>query len=340
MKAVAPAPVAAFLGELRDGRRASPHTVLAYRRDLATLVALLRDAAVAPDLSRVTAADARRLAARLHGQGLEPPSIARALSAWRAFYDWWMQHDPAAAPAVNPILGLRPPRRADRLPTVLSADQAVQLAGAPTDGSPLALRDRAMVELLYSSGLRLAELVGLDCRYHAAERAAAGAGTGTQGGAVGTPRAPGTARPASLGTIDLEARTVTVTGKGRRTRTVPIGAAACAALRAWLAARATLRLKDPRALFVSSRGTRISHGSVAARVAKLGLAQGIGVHVHPHMLRHAMASHLLQSSGDLRAVQEMLGHASVATTQIYTRLDWQHLAKTYDAAHPRARRRS
>jgi integrase/recombinase XerC len=340
MKAVAPAPVEAFLGELRHGRRASPHTVLAYRRDLATLVALLHDAGAAPDLARVATADARRLAARLHGKGLEPASIARALSAWRAFYDWWIERDPSVAPSVNPILGLRGPRRADRLPAVLSVDQAVQLAGAPANGSPLALRDRAMVELLYSSGLRLAELVGLDCRHYAAERAVAGPRAGAPDSAIDAPRATGTGRPASLGTIDLEARTVTVTGKGRRTRSVPIGAAACEALRAWLAARATLRLKDPRALFVSLRGTRISHGSVAARVARMGIVQGIGVHVHPHMLRHAMASHLLQSSGDLRAVQEMLGHASVSTTQIYTRLDWQHLAKAYDAAHPRARRRS
>jgi integrase/recombinase XerC len=175
-----------------------------------------------------------------------------------------------------------------------------------------------MVELLYSSGLRLSELVGLDWRYFTAESGGGG----------------------STSWLDLDAHRVTVLGKGGKVRVVPVGGPAVQALRAWLAARATLTKGEPRALFVSRQGGRLSDRSVQARLASLAAGLGLGVHVHPHVLRHSMASHVLQSSGDLRAVQELLGHASIATTQIYTRLDWQHLAKTYDAAHPRARRKS
>ena len=212
---------------------------------------------------------------------------------------------------------MRGPRRAKRLPKALSADQAVRFAAGAGDDGLLALRDNAIVELMYSSGLRLAELTSLDGRYFDPDRT----------------------RPASASWIDVAAAEATVRGKGSRTRTVPIGAPAIEALKRWLDARSRLPDVDPRALFVSARGARMAGRSIQARLAQLARRLGLGVHVHPHMLRHSFASHLLQSSGDLRAVQELLGHANIATTQIYTQLDWQHLAKAYDAAHPRARRK-
>jgi integrase/recombinase XerC len=305
-----PAPAEDFLRHLQGERRCSPRTVEAYRADLGRLVALDSTA----DLLQLAQADIRRAAARLHGAGLSPATLARTLSAWRSFYRWLGERQRVAA---NPVVGVRPPRRAKRLPKALAVDAAVRLAEqAPTEGA-LALRDRAMVELLYSSGLRLAELVSLDWRHHAREAG----------------------RPASASWLDLAAREVVVTGKGAKTRSVPVGAAAVRALQDWLAARAELAKVDEPALFVSARGTRISPRNVEARVARLARLLGLGVHVHPHALRHSMASHVLQSSGDLRAVQELLGHASIATTQIYTKLDWQHLAKVYDATHPRAKRR-
>jgi integrase/recombinase XerC len=219
----------------------------------------------------------------------------------------------------NPVSGIRAPRRPARLPKALAPDQALALAAHKTKGTPLGLRDRAIVELLYSSGLRLAELVALDWRFFSATAA----------------------RPRSRGWIDLTAAEATVTGKGNKQRSVPIGAPAVGALRAWLAAREhLLEDREERALFVSARGQRISARSVQLRVSALAARLGLPQHVHPHMLRHSMASHVLQSSGDLRAVQELLGHASIAATQIYTKLDWQHLAKVYDAAHPRARRKA
>ena len=237
------------------------------------------------------------------------------LSAWRSFYRWLGQRQEVT---VNPVVGVRAPRRARRLPKALPVDQAVRLVSqAPEDGA-LALRDKAMVELLYSSGLRLAELVSLDWRAFGAE-----------GG-----------QAASVSWIDLPQREVVVTGKGGKQRQVPLGAAAAQALQAWLAVRSTLARLEPRALFVSARGTRLAPRSVQQRLEQLARRLGLGVHVHPHVLRHSMASHVLQSSGDLRAVQELLGHANISTTQIYTQLDWQHLAKVYDAAHPRARRKA
>jgi integrase/recombinase XerC len=305
----------AFLRELTALRRLSDHTRAAYARDLAQLDAFVTADGVA--LATLPPALVRRYAARLHARGLAPTSIARTLSAWRSFFRWLGARGDAAA---NPVSGVRAPRRPARLPKALPADQAVALAAHETDGSPAALRDRAIVELLYSSGLRLAELVSLDWRFFSA--------TATQ--------------PRSSGWIDLAAAEVTVTGKGRKQRSVPIGSAAVAALRGWLAARCALlpagRADTERALFLSVRGQRISARSVQQRVAAAAVRAGLRQHVHPHMLRHSMASHVLQSSGDLRAVQELLGHASIAATQIYTRLDWQHLAKVYDAAHPRARR--
>jgi integrase/recombinase XerC len=312
MKAAAepalPPLAARFLQEIATQRRLSALTVAAYRRDLARLAEL----AGATPLEQLVGADLRRFVARLHGAGAGGASLARALSAWRSFYRWLAQQRLIDA---NPAVGIRAPKRPRRLPKALAPDQAVRLAAHDTDGSPLSLRDRAIVELLYSSGLRLAELVSLDWRQFAA-------------------RGP---QPASTGWIDLDAAEVTVMGKGGKTRTVPIGAEAAQALRRWLAARAKLAGADDRALFVSARGARIAPRSVQRRIALLARRLGLGVHVHPHVLRHSMASHVLQSSGDLRAVQELLGHANIATTQIYTKLDWQHLAKTYDAAHPRAR---
>jgi integrase/recombinase XerC len=306
-----PAPIGQFLDELAKQRRLSPRTVAAYRNDLAELASLAGDKA----LPALLAADIRYALARLHAAGLAPASLSRKLSAWRAFFDWLGRRADLTG---NPALGIRAPRRAKRLPRALAPDQAVRLAGHAPAEAPLSLRDKAMVELLYSSGLRLSELVGLDWRYFATD-------------------ADG---PGSASWLDLDARRVTVVGKGGKVRQVPIGRPAIDALRQWLRARVALPGARARALFVSARGGRIGARSVQLRLARLAAALGLGVRVHPHVLRHSMASHVLQSSGDLRAVQELLGHASIATTQIYTRLDWQHLAKTYDAAHPRARRKS
>jgi integrase/recombinase XerC len=307
---MARSPVDDYLSELSSQRRASPHTLQAYRADLDKLVA----AAGGQSLSALTAHDIRRYIAKLHARGLSPASIARTLSAWRSLYRWLGDR---GLTLVNPVVGVRGPKRSKRLPKALSADQAVMLASQPADQSLLAMRDHAMVELLYSSGLRLAELVSLDIRYFDA--------------AAST--------PASKSWIDLTAAEATVVGKGGKTRTVPIGAPACAALSAWLDMRGSLPKCDERALFVAAHGARLSARSVQSRIGQVARKLGLGVHVHPHVLRHSFASHLLQSSGDLRAVQELLGHSNIATTQIYTRLDWQHLAKAYDAAHPRARRR-
>jgi integrase/recombinase XerC len=305
------APVGQFLDELARQRRLSAHTVAAYSSDLAELARLAGDT----PLPQLHAADVRRALARLHGRGAAPASLARKLSAWRRFFDWLGARGEIAG---NPAIGIRAPRRAKRLPKALAPDQAVQLAAHAPQATPLALRDKAMVELLYSSGLRLSELIDLDWRYFAADEKG----------------------PGSTSWLDLAAKRVTVLGKGGKVRQVPVGGPAIEALRQWLQARAAFAGAEPRAMFVSAQGRRIGARSVQARLARLAARLGLGVHVHPHVLRHSMASHVLQSSGDLRAVQELLGHASIATTQIYTRLDWQHLAKTYDAAHPRARRKS
>lgn len=303
--------VAAFIDELARQRRLSAHTVTAYRSDLAELARLTGNAG----LAQLHAADVRRALARLHGGGAAPASLARKLSAWRRFFDWLGARGEIAG---NPATGVRAPRRGKRLPKALAPDQAVRLAGHDPAQTVIALRDKAMVELLYSSGLRLAELVGLDRHYFPADDMAAG----------------------STSWLDLDARRVTVLGKGGKVRMVPVGAPAIAALHEWLRARGRQAGAEARPLFISARGTRLSARSVQLRLARLAQVLGLGMHVHPHVLRHSMASHILQSSGDLRAVQELLGHASIATTQIYTRLDWQHLAKAYDAAHPRARRKS
>ncbi|TFW29761.1 tyrosine recombinase XerC [Massilia horti] len=292
-----------YLAELQTQRRLSPHTLAAYRRDLAELAQL----AGHNDWATLTHADIRRFAARLHACGQEPRSIARKLSGWRGFYHWLGQH--SALPA-NPVDGVRAPRRAKGLPKALSVDDAVQLmeGNRRAHAEPFELCNRAMFELLYSSGLRVSELAGLDL--------AAGKD--------------------ALGWLDAEAQEVVVTGKGNKMRRVPVGAPARAALAAWLAVRPPAR-DGSNALFLSKRGTRISPRVVQSRLKQHAINSGMPVHVHPHVLRHSFASHLLQSSGDLRAVQELLGHASITSTQIYTSLDFQHLAAVYDKAHPRAK---
>jgi integrase/recombinase XerC len=298
-----------YLAELQTQRQLSAHTIAAYRRDLAELARL----AGHTDWPAITHFDIRRFAAKLHADGQSPTSIARKLSGWRGFFEWLSHH---ASLAANPVEGVRAPRRAKRLPKALAVDDAVKLMESGTNAhpEPAELCDRAMFELLYSSGLRVAELAGLDVHH-----------VGAQDG-----------RPASLGWLELDAGEVVVTGKGSKMRRVPVGAPACAALQAWLAVRPPAR-DASCALFLSTRGTRISPRVVQARLKAHAIKAGMPVHVHPHVLRHSFASHVLQSSGDLRAVQELLGHASITSTQIYTALDFQHLAAVYDRAHPRAK---
>ena len=304
--------VAAWLTRLRTQRRYSPATLASYRFDLDELQALLDGRA----WNTLTEADVRRwIAARARG-GLSPRSIARTLSCWRGFFDFLAE---TAQVLLNPVRGVRAPKAPRRLPKALSPDMARQLVDAPADGRAESLRDKALIELFYSSGLRLSELIGLDAVYRQRD--------GYR----------------SRSWIDLPQAQATVFGKGGKTRELPIGRPACEALRAWLAAReqwlAALPGADRDALFLSRRGTRLSARSVQVIVKRMALEQGIPANVHPHVLRHSFASHLLQSSGDLRAVQELLGHANISTTQVYTSLDFQRLAAVYDAAHPRAHRR-
>ena len=294
-----PEAVARYLQHLAAERRLSPHTVDAYRRDLESLLQLT----TGRTLDTLGSPDIRGAVVRLRGQGLGPTSVARHLSSWRGFYTYACRRLGFTA---NPCVGLRPPKAPKRLPEPLSADACAQLLDTrEADGdAALLTRDHAMFELLYSSGLRLAELAGLD-----------------------------------LADVDLASGEAQVTGKGRKTRIVPVGRHARAALAAWLPLRAALK-PDSTALFVSRRGTRLGPRSIQLRLQRWARQAGLAQHVHPHLLRHAFATHVLQSSGDLRAVQDMLGHASISTTQVYTHLDWQHLAKIYDQAHPRARRKS
>jgi integrase/recombinase XerC len=290
--------VAAFLDHLSHQRRLSPATREGYARDLDRLLAA--NPGVAFD--RFAAHAIRRTVAQLHAQGLQGRTLARMLSAWRSFFRWLARHHGLA---VNPCVGIRAPKVPKALPKALSPDAAQRLLDAPAE-TPLEIRDKAMFELFYSSGLRLAELISLD---------------------------------KSQSALIRRDREVTVTGKGSRTRTVPVGARAVQALDIWLRERSAIAAADECALFVGSRGRRISPAVVQAALKRWALRAGLAEKVHPHVLRHSFASHVLQSSGDLRAVQEMLGHASISTTQVYTHLDFQHLAKVYDAAHPRARKR-
>lgn len=285
-----------YLAELATQRRASPHTLSAYRRDLARLCALVPGAVP----SGLTSVQLRKGLMQLHAADLAPRSIARILSGWRSYYAWLARRGEIPR---NPADGLKAPKRARALPKALGVDQAAQMLDAVPEDD-LEVRDAAMFELLYSSGLRLAELVSLDLN----------AG------------------------LDLNEGEVTVTGKRGKTRVVPVGDLALRALVAWLNRRGNYAPAEQTALFVGRGGTRLTPRQVQLRLARWATKQGLGMHVHPHMLRHSFASHVLQSSGDLRAVQEMLGHASIAATQIYTHLDFQHLAKVYDAAHPRAKK--
>ncbi|SDV50305.1 tyrosine recombinase XerC [Chitinasiproducens palmae] len=300
----------AYLATLENERQYSPHTLRAYHHALAELVRV----AESRPLESLTHVDIRNAVARAHGGGLGARSIAHRLSVWRGFFRWLALNSPTLA--ANPVDGVRAPKRRKALPKALSTDDARTLMEAGADDvSPEALRDRAMLELFYSSGLRLAELIGLDTHY----------------------RENGAYR--SAGWLDLDSAEVVVTGKGGKRRAVPVGSKALSALRAWLAVRDTMLRDDPNPLFVSTRGARLAPASVRQRVKRLAQAAGIPANVHPHVLRHSFASHVLQSSGDLRAVQDMLGHASIAATQVYTSLDFQYLSKIYDNAHPRARKR-
>ena len=283
-----------FVDYLATERRLAVTSVAAYEYDVLRLLRLAGDA----PLAGLTSQEIRRYAGRLHGQGLNGRSIARLLSAWRAFFRWLVRERLSAA---NPAIGVKPPKSGKRLPKVLSPDEASQLLGGMPE-TPAEVRDLAILELLYSSGLRRAELVSLD-----------------------------------LGDVRAADALVRVTGKGSRTREVPVGRQALLALDAWLQVRPLMARPGCEALVVGVRGDRISDRVLSTRVEQWARQRGLGQHLHPHMLRHSFASHVLQSSGDLRAVQEMLGHASIATTQIYTHLDFQYLAKAYDAAHPRAR---
>lgn len=288
------ASIAAFLAHL-TARHYSPATVATYAFDLRHLLERVGERAPESLISH----DIRRALAGLHGQGLKAKTLARTLSAWRSFFHYLARQGSVEA---NPCLGLRPPKGERKLPNALSVDEMARLLEAPGDDA-WALRDLAMFELMYSSGLRRAELIGLN-----------------------------------LGDVDRQAAEVKVTGKGSKTRIVPVGSRALAALERWLAVRDTVA-RDPDALFVGARGGRISPGVLTQALKQLAQRQDVTAHVHPHALRHAFASHVLQSSGDLRAVQEMLGHASLSTTQVYTHLDFQRLAQVYDQAHPRAKKK-
>ena len=308
----APAPdadVTAFLEHLRVQRRLAARSLALYADALARLQS--RAAAQGLALRQVEQHHVRRWLAQLHGQGLAPRTLAIVLAAWRGLYRWLGRQGLMKA---NPAEGVRPPKAPRPLPKALPVDEAVALADAQgVEADPaLEARDRCLVELLYGCGLRVSELCGLD---------AAPGGQGT-------------------GWVDAQAAEATVLGKGAKRRAVPVGRQALAALHDWLAHRAALAAPDETALFVGTRGARLSAPQVRKRLAQRALQAGLPTHVHPHMLRHSYASHLLQSSGDLRGVQELLGHANITTTQVYTRLDFQHLAKVYDAAHPRAKKRT
>jgi integrase/recombinase XerC len=288
-----------YLASLRNERRLSPHTASNYGRDLAALVHYCETHGLS-EWRQLDSQHLRLFAAREHRQGLAPRSVQRRLSACRGLFRYLLRegelrHDPSG--------DVQAPKARKRLPTPLDADSMARLLEFRGDDS-LGARDKAIMELFYSSGLRLAELLGLD-----------------------------------LTDVDLRDRTVRVLGKGRKARIVPVGRHAVEALQRWLQERTALAGVGERALFVGVGGRRLGPRIVQRRIARWARLQGLAEHVHPHMFRHSFASHLLESSQDLRAVQELLGHANIATTQVYTHLDFQHLARIYDAAHPRARRK-
>ncbi len=288
-----------FLRHLATERNLSPQTLEHYGRDCRRFALWCADQGI-DSLASIDSHQVRGALAHLHRQGLGGRSLQRWLSSLRTFFQFairekWLGH--------NPAIGLRAPKSGRKLPATLDADDAGRFV-AVTGDEPLQCRDRAMLELFYSSGLRLSELAGLNVEH-----------------------------------LDLGEATVRVLGKGRKERQLPVGSHALAALRQWLPVRASVAKDGDPALFVSQRGGRLTARAIQDRFHKLSIQQGMNTRVHPHMLRHSFASHLLESSGDLRAVQELLGHANLSTTQVYTHLDFQHLAKVYDSAHPRARKK-
>ena len=296
--------LARFRSYLGAERRSSPHTLAAYERELAEFGAWC-DAQGIHDAAQIEPQKVRLYAARSHARGLAPRSVQRRLSALRSFYRFLEREGLATR---NPVIEVRAPKAGKRLPQSIDVDQMGRLLtpGNSARAAPPyeALRDMAIMELFYSSGLRLAELVGLD-----------------------------------LHDLDLADRTVRVLGKGNKVRIVPVGAQAITAAKQWLALRSTLARAGELALFLGRNGQRLGPRQVQRLVARHARERGLPQHVHPHLFRHSFATHLLESSRDLRAVQELLGHASISTTQVYTHLDFQHLARTYESSHPRARRR-
>jgi integrase/recombinase XerC len=293
--------IESFLGHLAHERRLSAHTLTAYRRDLEQLNAWLSETGLLA-IERLDEQAVRQYLAWRHRRGASGKTLQRELSSLRSLYRWLLREGLAVA---NPAIGVRAPKSPRRLPATLDADQLCSLLDHADRDDVLAIRDQAMVELFYSSGLRLAELVAVN-----------------------------------LGDIDMAEGELGVLGKGSKTRRVPVGIKAREAIRSWLRVRGNLAGVGEPALFVSSRGTRIHPRTVEVRVARWARSQGAARDLHPHLLRHSFATHLLESSGDLRAVQELLGHADIGTTQIYTHLDFQHLARVYDQAHPRAKKKS
>jgi len=294
--------LAKFLKHLSSERRLSPHTDCNYRRDLELFIRFCERNDIA-DWRSVDSQHVRSFAAAEFRQGQSPRTIQRRLSALRSFFNFLLRQEQPPV-QTNPAIDVRAPKASKRLPATIDADQMARLLTFRTD-EQLEVRDKAIMELFYSSGLRLSELVELD-----------------------------------LDNLDLPDRTVRVTGKGGKTRIVPVGRYALDALSAWLRERAAMARPGEQAVFVANHGGRLLQRAIQRRITLWAKRQGLGVHLHPHMFRHSFASHLLESSQDLRGVQELLGHANLATTQIYTHLDFQHLAKIYDQAHPRARRKS
>lgn len=290
--------LADYLKFLNFERGLSPLTRENYARDISQLFALSDGI----PLDHLQSTNIRRYIASLHGKGLGGKSIARMLSSWRGFFDFLVQRHHYSN---NPVIGLRAPKSAKSLPKALSIEQTIQLVDIKGNDT-LSVRDHAILELFYSSGLRLSEVVNLN-----------------------------------VDQLDFSEGTVTVTGKGNKTRIVPLGNHAATAIQTWLKLRPILLINnlDEKAMFISKQGKRISARNIQYRLQAWSIKQGVNSSVHPHMLRHSFASHVLQSSGDLRAVQEMLGHANISTTQVYTHLDYQHLTKVYDTAHPRAKKK-
>lgn len=293
-----------FYRYLQSERRYSPHTIQAYRRDISQFIRLQRlseDQSL--DWQRINQADIRRCVASLHRDGLSGKSLQRWLSTMRSLFTFLCREQRAPN---NPAVGVPAPKAAKRLPKTLNVDEINQLLTKPagTQDTVLMQRDNAMLELMYACGLRLSELSGL-----------------------------------KLNDIDWQQHTVLVTGKGQKQRRVPFGKKAAAAINGWLTQRKEMASADETKLFVSRRGTGLSNSSIQKRLKTIALNRDMHTNVHPHMLRHSFASHILESSNDLRAVQELLGHANLSTTQIYTHLDFQHLAGVYDSAHPRARKK-